>query len=126
VKRVVAVLVVALIPASIFAIWPVVARAPWESGPSGGGQQSEDAGSGSPVSTRLEVENAVRGCFSSEQRPRIERVDSEFLGDNTWEVRVEFRPNLEIPSLVAVFRVLDGTLSVQPLNNWADRYGCSR
>ncbi len=96
-------------------------------------------GRDSPASTRLDVENAVRASFTSECQPLIEGIESEFLGDNTWEAGAEFRfspvpvppvsasqPAVEVPMLVAVFRVFDDTLTVQPLNWVAQKHVCIR
>ena len=122
-KMTVAALSVALIVASVFAIWPVLADAPWESGSSSGGDElSGDKDGNSPVSTRFQVEDLVRRHFTSECQPLIERIESEFLGDDTWEVAAEFRFSPG-PS-VAIFRVGDGILSIQPLNWVAQSHVC--
>ena len=127
-KVVVVLLTVALAAASVFAIWPVVADAPWESGSSevsGGNDRN------SPASTRLEVEDAVRESLATRCQGLIQRVESEFLGDRTWEVSVELlveKAGLrelgsprETENLVAVYRVRDHTLVARPLNNTAKR-----
>lgn len=137
-RAMLALLTVALIVASVFAIWPVVAEAPWES--SSSEVESELPGEKNPnlpMSTRLEVEDAVRRQIAPRCRDLIGRTDSEFLGDGAWEVSVEFPltsqesffdqegilrriPNQQ--TLVAVYRVRDGTLTVRPLNAVAENF----
>jgi hypothetical protein len=128
-KYVIAVLLVALIAASVFAILPVVADAPWES--SGVEKQPLDDGEPSlPISARLDVEDAVRRHIDASCSSLITGVHSEFLGDATWEVSVEFQqkevaqvgqedlpPQYAWVTHVAVFRVRDRSLAVSRLND---------
>ncbi len=117
IKVLVVLLTVALATASVFAIWPVVADAPWESKPS---PVSVENDTDSTTSTRLDIENAVRQAIHPDLRARLEGVDSKFLGDATWEVDVEYF-GFDGQRYVAVFRVRDGSLIVQPLNGMAEQ-----
>ena len=124
-RYVIAVLVAALIAASVFAILPVVADAPWESNSriaaNQPGRPTADNGD-APVSVPVDVEDAVRARLLPYCQGRIIGTDSEFLGGGDWEVTVQFDFGTA-GNKTAVFRVRDSSLSVAPFNDYA-RYHC--
>lgn len=77
-----------------------------------------------PVSTRLDIEDAVRGEIRSsceEWLTVLTATDSEFLGGGTWEVITTFSPLNDQQPFAATFRVDDESLRVRPLNTVAER-----
>lgn len=120
-RSVIVVLILALTAASVFAIWPVVADAPWE----GASRPLPTTEKDEPLSTKLAIEDSVRevlrGCYgfaeprtSPSANDYVAGMDSEYLGEGVWEVRVDL--NLE-SSLAATFRVRDrGSNAVREFN----------
>lgn len=113
-KAVVTLLIIAFTVASVFAIWPVVADAPWETDTI---QPISTEETNLPASSKLQVENAVRAALDPQCRDLVSTMDSEYLGEDTWEVAVRLI-GYDGTEYALTYRVGDARpfLQVRPLN----------